>query len=585
MTTFRKRFEMIKRYLIIAAIVMLPVVPAVAQDNSQTAGPKREVTLFNPYKPSLHVVKKRSYLPDMKDTVSVRREFNYAVSSEPFLPAYTVSPIKAASLLSDPLPKLYKSFVNIGFGNYLSPLAEISVTNSRSKKGAIGFYARHFSSNANIKLANGLESYAGYMDNDASLFGKKFFRKSVFESSVDFTQRIRHAYGYNPAIVAYDPVKDDIRMRYNNIGAKASLQSIRLDSVSFVYDFDIFYNYFYYIKNMAQNNFGMEGTMAKSFKGWYVGSGIDFEYYRNSDSLSTSGDAIYSLSPFMRRSTKLWNVKLGFQALMDRTNTPHIYPDIEFGFSIVPSYVSLFAALNGRLERNEPLKLIAENPYMATSQYPDFLPDGILFRVPDTNHEIIVSGGLKGNTGLEGKYLVSASYSIISNMLFYTNLFNYEPVQPAMGNYFMPLYDNVELFNVHAEMSGRFSEKLTYEWMANYNDYNTGYDYAWNKPAWDGKFGLKYNLREKIIAGMDFTAIGKRKNVVNGDSYSFQAGYLPSVFDMSSHFNMNLNAEYRYSKILSFWTRFNNISLKGYEEWAFYPAYRFQFMLGFTYSL
>jgi len=585
MTRIRNRFEMTKRYFTIAATMMFLLVPAAAQENNQTAGPKREVTLFNPYKPSLHVVKKRSYLPDMKDTLSVRPVFRYVVSSEAFLPAYTVSPIKPASLLSDPLPKLYKSFVNIGMGNYLSPLAEISVTNDRSKKGTIGFYGRHFSSNADLKLANDLDSYAGYMDNDASVFGRKFFRKSVFESSVDFTQRIRHAYGYNPAIVAYDPDKDDIRMRYNNIGAKASLQSVRLDSVSFVYDFDVFYNYFYYITDMAQNNFGMEGTMAKAFKGWYVGSGIDFEYYRNSDSLSTSGDAVYSLSPFMKKSTRLWNLKLGFQALMDRTNTPHIYPDINFGFSIVPSYVSLFAALNGRLERNEPLKLIAENPYLASSHYPDFMESGILFRLPDTNHEIIASGGLKGNTGLEGKYLVSASYSIISDMLFYTNLYNFEPVQPAMGNYFTAISDNVELFNIHAEMSGRFSEKLTYEWMANYNDYSTGQEYAWNKAAWDGKIGLRYNLREKIIAGMELSALGKRKNVVNGDNNSFQAGYLPSIFEMPSHFNMNLNAEYRYSKMLSFWTRFNNISLKGYEEWAFYPTYRFQFMLGFTYSL
>ncbi len=576
---------MIKRYLTIAATMMMFLVTAVAQENNQTAAPKREVTLYNPYKPSLHIVKKRSYLPDMKDTVSVRPKFSYEVSSEPFLPAFAISPIKSASLLSDPLTKLYKSFVNIGLGNYLSPLAEISVTNERSKKGAVGFYGRHFSSNAGVKLANDLESYAGYMDNDASLFGRKFFRKSVFESSVDFTQRVRHAYGYNPAIAGYDPEKDDIRMRYNNIGAKASLQSTRLDSVSFVYDFEVFYNYFYYITDMAQNNFGMEGTMAKSFKGWYVGSGIDFEYYKNSDSLSTSGDAIYSLSPFMKKSTRLWNLKLGFQALMDRSNTPHLYPDINFGFNIVPSYVSFYAALNGRLERNEPLKLIAENPYMAINQYPDFVPDGILFRLPDTNHEIIVSGGLKGNTGLEGKYLVSASYSIISNMLFYTNLYNFEPVKPAMGNYFMPLTDNVELLNIHAEMSGRFSEKLTYEWMANYNDYSTGFTSAWNKPAWDGRFGLRYNLRDKIIAGIDLTALGARKNIVNGDYASAQAGYLPAEFDMPAHFNMNLSAEYRYSKILSFWTRLNNISLKGYEEWAFYPTQRFQFMVGFTYSL
>ena len=49
--------------------------------------------------------------------------------------------------------------------------------------------------------------------------------------------------------------------------------------------------------------------------------------------------------------------------------------------------------------------------------------------------------------------------------------------------------------------------------------------YAWNKPDWDGQLGLKYNLRDKIIAGMELTAIGKRKEVVNGDVLSSQAGY------------------------------------------------------------
>ena len=43
--------------------------------------------------------------------------------------------------------------------------------------------------------------FAGYMDNDVSLFGRKFFRKSLFEGSVDFTQKTRYAYGYDTSIV------------------------------------------------------------------------------------------------------------------------------------------------------------------------------------------------------------------------------------------------------------------------------------------------------------------------------------------------------------------------------------------------
>ena len=64
-------------------------------------------------------------------------------------------------------------------GNNNTPLAEISITNHRSKKGAIGFYARHYSSNGKVPLENDQRVFAGFMDNDASLFGKKFFGKSL----------------------------------------------------------------------------------------------------------------------------------------------------------------------------------------------------------------------------------------------------------------------------------------------------------------------------------------------------------------------------------------------------------------------
>jgi hypothetical protein len=423
------------------------------------------------------------------------------------------------------------------------------------------------------------------MDNDATLFGRKFFRKSLFESSVDFTQRVRYAYGHDPDSVAYDPSKKDIRMSYYNIGANASLKSVTLDSLDFSYDFGIFYNYFYHIENMYQNNFGLKGEMAKSVKEFYIGSGIDFEYYKDADSLSTDSDMFLSLNPFIKKSTSIWDLKLGLQFVVDRFSDFHIYPDINFGISIIPSYVGFYAGLTGKLEKNEPLKIIAENPFLANNQYPDFVIDGILFRLPDTDHELVITAGLKGNTGLGGNYLVSASYSSINDMLFYSNLLFSDPVNPAMGNYFLPIADDVELFNMHAEMTGSFTEKLSFAWMANINNYKTGIEYAWNKPGWDGQLALKYNLRDKIIAGMELNALGKRKVVVGGDYLSVSSGYTPEIIDMATHFNMSLTGEYRYSKILSFWTKWQNITTNRYSEWAYYPSQRFLVMFGFTYSL
>jgi hypothetical protein len=570
---------MIKKSYIIPILTLLFLLPVNGQDKKQDAVLKREVTLYNPYKPSLPVAIKRSFLPDMNDTLKVRPEFRYEITTKSYQPEYLISPIKAANLLPDLLPKLYKNYVKIGLGNYVSPLAEISLTNERSKKGAIGLYARHFSTNGKVELQNGKKVFAGYADNDASLFGKKFFRKSVLEGSVDLLQKIRYAYGYDTSITDYVPVKKDIRLGYTNIGAKASLSSLTLDSASFSYDFDVFYNYFRNSKDLFQNNFGLNGTMSKSFKGFYIGSGIGYENFRVSDSVSTGTKYIASISPFIKKSTGQWSFKLGFQAVIDKNLALNdrllFYPDINFGFSVVPSYVRFFAGLTGKLEKNDPLSIISVNPFL--------VPDGSLFSQPNTNHKLILTGGLQGNTGIGGNYLVSASYSLINDMIFYTNtVFPQRVFRPEQGNHFIPLVDDIELLKVHGEMGGPINDKISYYWNLNFYKYTLSDNkYPWNKPEWDGLLGLKYNLRDKIIAGMEITAQGKRRFIVNGDLSIPE----PPEIEMPAHVNLNFTAEYRYTRVLSVWTKLSNISNNRYYEWAYYPSQRFLCMIGFTYSL
>ena len=569
----------------VSALILLMAVPAVRAQEQKEPVLKREVTLYNPYKPTLNVVRKRSYLPEIKDTLQARPSFKYEVNAMPLMPQYTVSQIKAASLLPDPLPKLYKSYISAGLGTYLSPFGELSISNERSKKGAVGFYARHFSSNGKVKLENDNKVFAGYMDNDVLLYGKKFFKKSLFEGSAGYTQKTRYAYGYDPLFTSYDAGKEDIRMKYGDLMAKASFSSMKQDSSELTWDVNLGYDYFHQMKDASRHRIAFDGMFAGTVKGFYIGSGINLEYYIPSDSISDENENIFAVSPFISKSSELWKFKLGFEALKDRMDNFHIYPDIEFGFNVIPSYVSFFAKLNGYLERNEPLHVISENPFLADNRFFAAQPRHLLFTTPDTDHELIISAGIKGNSGIGGKYLLSASYSVIESMLFYTNVVSPDTVVPrAYGNYFMYIPDNGNLLNVHGELSAEISDKMTFSGTANYYSYSFSTT-AWNKPQWDARAGLEYNLRDKIIAGLDLTAIGSRKNIVNGDFYSRNSGYTVKELEMPAHVNLNLSAEYRYSKILSFWTKLNNISFNSYDEWAYYPSQRFLFLIGFTYSL
>jgi hypothetical protein len=579
---------MIKRNLIIPILIILSL-SVNAQIKKQDTGLKREVTLYNPYKPSLPDSKKRSFLPDMNDTSKVRPSFRYEVRTTPFLPEYTISPIKAAALLPDPLPKLYKSYLNIGLGNYLTPLAEISITNERSKKGSVGFYGRHFSTNGNIELDNGKKAFAGYMDNDASLFGSRFFRKNVLSGSLDYSEKSRYAYGYSPFASNYSPSKKDIRIPYNDFGAKVSFSSTTIDSTEFSYDFNLGFNYFTSSKDMYQRKVSFSGIMSKSLDEFYVGSGLKYIHYGFSDFLSTPAEYVASISPFLKKSSEQWSFKLGLEALLEKDMTAftklRVYPDINFTLNIVPSYVNYFAALSGKLEKNEPSSVILENPYI--------IHDGSLYKLPSTSHDLVISTGLKGNTGIGGNYILSASYSLISDMLFFSNIsFPDFIVNPDRGNYFSAITDDVDLLNFHGEMGGPINDKFSFTGAANLYKYTLSkFDHPWNKSNWDGKFGLKYNLRDKIIAGIEITAQGKRYQSINGDYIVPVPETIPPAVDpritilMPAHFNLNLSAEYRYSKILSFWTKLNNISNNQYYEWAYYPTHGFMFMFGFTYSL
>ena len=378
------------------------------------------------------------------------------------------------------------------------------------------------------------------------------------------------------------PPNKNIRLNYYNAGATIGLASVKLDSSSLAYKFDLSYNFFDNIGSLYQHSIGFTGLMAKTFQGFYVGSGFEFDYYSFSDSAYADPRYIAALSPFIKKKSEEWSVKLGFQALLDRGITEsaklHFYPDLNFSFNIVPAYVNLFTDLSGKLVKNEPLKVIGENPFL--------FPDPALFKIPNTDYSLIAKAGLTGSTGIEGKYELSASYSIVNDMLFFANNIVMDGIIPiSRGNYFKPLYDDGEILNVHGEMSGKIADFLSLNAEANYYRYTlTKYDTAWNKPDWNAAIGLKYNLKNKIIAGLEVEAIGKRSLLVMTEDINV-AGFTYKTINMPAYLNINLSAEYRYTKILSFWFKLNNISFKRYYEWAFYPSQRFMGMIGFTYSL
>src|SRR5512133_685791 len=562
----------IRSYIIIAAL-LLPL--AAIGQSTQEETIKRSVTLYNPYKPTLQEATKRAILPAVADTATIKTEFTYSFTEGSFTPEYKVAPIKAASLSPEPLPVLKKGYVSLGLGTWLSPFLEVSVSNGRSKKGAIGLYTRSYASAGKITLKDANRVFAGFMDNQAILYGKKYFRRSRFDSDIDIRQMNRYAYGYNTDITGYDPSRKDIRSLYFDVTGTARYFTMEPDSNDLNLDATLKYNVFSRVGDGLQHNPGLSVSGGKNMFGFYGGAKIDYDLYLFSNLIDSKARNLVSISPYITKGNDEWRFRFGFTAAADiRENTApltggnlkaymYFYPDLAFTFRVIPSFLRFRAAIDGSLENNQAKNTAYINPWL--------MPGDTLFTLRNTDNKLRLTAGVAGNLNVSATYALDVSYTLFNDMLLFMN----DTV--GAGNYFLPVYDNGDLFKIHGETVYPMNRQMTVSLLGNYYRYSmSGQEYAWHKPAWDATLEGKYNLRNKIIASASLTVLGKRHAMVRAPESSV---VLPV------HPNLNVGAEYRYSPVLSFWVKANNISYKRYYEWNYYPSQNFIILAGFTYSL
>lgn len=559
-------------YIAAALLVLLPVTGA-AQTGDETI--KRSVTLYNPYKPTLQEATKRALLPSADDTTTVSISFDYDFTPGSFVPEYEVSPIKSAVLSPEPMPELKKGYVSLGLGTYLSPFLEVSISNGRSNKGTIGLFTRTYGSGGKIELQNDRRVHAGFLDNQAMLYGKKYFRRSRFDADVDFRHMTRHAYGYNPDVTGYDPDKDDIRSLYYDVTARARYFTMEPDSNDLNWDATLKYNLFTRQGDGIQHNPGFSFSAGTNLYGLYAGLDAGYDLYLFSKGINYNARNLLMLAPYITKGNEEWRFRFGLKLAADlkENHDPLVggdsklymffYPDAMFTFRIIPKFLRFTASVDGSLDNNQARNTAYANQWM--------LPGDTLYNLRSTDNKLRIKAGFSGSMNVTSSYAVDASYTLFRDMLLFMN------DTLGVGNYFVPVYSDGSLLRVHGEVKIPLNRQLTLSLTGNYYGYNlSGQDHAWHKPKWDGSARAAYNLRNKIIASADLTLTGDRYARVMAPE---------EIIRLPFHPNLNMGIEYRYTPEISFWIRCNNISYNRYFEWNYYPSRNFMLLGGISYSL
>ena len=327
-----------------------------------------------------------------------------------------------------------------------------------------------------------------------------------------------------------------------------------------------------------------------SLKPIYASLGVSYDLFILSNSIGDNNKHLVRLNPAISKKSTSWAFKVGADILTysrdvfddplnpDFKTNLYIYPDVSFQFSIIPSFAVFYVSLDGELEDNRAKEIIGINPWFITHTPSDGVsPSRELYRLKPTKNTLRVSGGLMGSADEYTTYKVYASYSLFEDMLFFTS-------DTLAGRGFYPIYDDGELLNLYGEFRSKINDNLSMSLSANYYNYKLQLeDHPWYKPSWDASLSVKYNLRNKILAEAGLSGLSKRFYYYGPSTYTGES--FKTLKELPVHFSLNLGLEYRYTKILSFWTRLNNISTNRYFDYGFYPSQRFLFMAGFTYSL
>lgn len=550
-------------WILVLILVLMHVAITFAQTNVNNT-----FKATSEFVPVIKESTKQSELPEIKDTVKRIANIKYGIVSNPLFPKYQVQKIDAAKMQNEPLTKLYRSLLKVGYGPlYNTPYGEFFISNLRSRDVSYGAHLKHFSSSKTLDSAG----YSGFSDNIANVYAKKFYKKHTLNGDFLYQRNVVHYYGYNTALNKIEN-NDFTKQRYQLIEPKLILQSHFTDSSKINH---LIQAGFYNLQNLhreSETNINAKADASLFINKEKLNIGFSTDFYNHKQSKDTLNDLLVTLAPSFEAHGTKWKASVGLKATMDNFKSKsrfYFFPKLNVEYNIYENLVIPYAGVDGGLIKNSLRSLSNENPFIDTT-----------VNYTNTNNKYNLFVGLKGNLSSNTSYDLKGSYSQMDSLYFY--VINYSGLN-LMYNQFDVIYDNASVINVSGQIKYQMREKIHFIAKGNYYVYKTkNLTRAYHKPDFDLTFSTIYNLQSKIILKGDIYAIGKQWRYTQGYDQANSKTIMKND-QLNGLIDVNLEAEYRYSKMLSFFVRANNIANQRYYRWEKYPTQRFNFMIGLSF--
>jgi|GEM_PF-728372 len=546
--------------------------------NAFSQTPSDSVTITGGYVPELRAVEKIATRPEVVDTFSKKLKPTYDIQPKIVDFYYIPDTLSAARMKTEPLKKLRRFYVKLGFGNYLSPLAEVRMNSLRSKQFQYDVYYKYFASYGK-KLFFGKNKpqygYPGIQDHGGGANFSYMLKTHTLGVHAGYQSNQTHFYGYDASQPGLDTIgKKDIRQNYQKIDIALSFKNNRLwDSTKLITDNYIRYYYLFDRYKASEHGLDIRSDWRKMVAGFFVGGALGVEYYAYRADTATGRSfrgGLVHIDPYIRAGKRIWEVQAGLNIAFgfDTLTKFYIAPNIRARLNAWKEHVVVYADLTGGAYRNTFDALRRGNPF-------------IVSHVPVRNayKPIDLVGGIRGKFAKNFYYNLGGGYEKVFNKAFYMT-----DTTRALGNYFTVAYDDLGTGKLFAELGYERGEVLRVGMRVNAYFLDPGnFAKAWYMPQYDATLSAMYNLRDKFIFRVDLFYLG--------DQFAPKYTLDPStmvrnleVVRLRNAIDLNIGAEYRYNKLLSFFVQGNNLAGFRYNRWLQYPTQGVSVLGGITLS-
>jgi hypothetical protein len=501
-----------------------------------------------------------------KDTVLPTPDFSYGIQSKKYATTFGLDTIKAAKMGSEPLPKLYRTYTKLGFGNYASAMGEFNIMSVRSKNGAWGAHLGHWSAGTGPKDVAG--EFAGFSSQKVDLFGKRFTKKHELSAGFGFNRDVVYNYGSTAELNVF--TKDYTRQKYNFFNTELGVKSFYADSEAVNHNVRFGYQHLDNRVGVTEDRLLVNANASRYLRTELIDATLGVDYNRVSGLGDTSNTTIVRFVPRFTAQGKKYNINAGV-ALVHETNQggkTFVWPFFHAQYDIVNHIIVPYLSFTfGTLERNNYRSLSVTNPFIASY-------NAVALR--NTQRLFDLEIGLKGTLSAEVFYQVSASRYELRNAPFFVNT---TLADEPMQNKFNVVYDGADVIHIGGQIGWQKREKIKFVATGDWFQYSMDTELKpWHTPTLRLSFLASYNLADKILVHSEVYYL----NGQYARTGTAATGY--GVVNLKGLVDVNLGVEYRYNKFLSMYIDLRNIANQRYMRWNGYPTQKFNFMGGFTYT-